>query len=81
MTTFAERLKYLKIKNSLKQNDIANILNSKDRVIIYYEKGERTPLLDKLIVLADFFDVSLDYLVCRTEDPRISKPQTKNTDN
>lgn len=32
-----------------------------------YERGERKPTMDALIALADYFDVSIDYLVGRTE--------------
>ena len=35
-----------------------------------YEQGVRTPTLDKLLLLADYYDVSLDYLVGRSDDPR-----------
>lgn len=34
-----------------------------------YEYGERSPSFDCLIALADFYDVSLDYLVGRSDDP------------
>ena len=34
-----------------------------------YEYGEREPSFQKLIALADYFDVSLDYLVGRSDDP------------
>ena len=35
-----------------------------------YETGKRIPTADMLIKLADFYQVSLDYLVGRTDDPR-----------
>lgn len=35
-----------------------------------YEYGTREPAYQKLIALADFFDVSLDYLTGRSDDPR-----------
>ena len=34
-----------------------------------FETGERLPTTDALIVLADYFNVSIDYLLCRTENP------------
>lgn len=37
-----------------------------------FETGERLPTTDALIVLADYFNVSIDYLLCRTENPNLS---------
>ena len=34
-----------------------------------YEYGDRSPAFEQLIALADYFDVSLDYLVGRSDDP------------
>ena len=36
-----------------------------------FETGERLPTTDALIVLADCFNVSIDYLLCRTENPNL----------
>ena len=38
-----------------------------------YESGERTPPTETLVRLADFYDVSLDYILCRTENPKSHK--------
>ncbi|MFQ7062144.1 MAG: helix-turn-helix domain-containing protein [[Clostridium] leptum] len=38
-----------------------------------YEIGERNPAFDQLIALADYFDVSIDYLVGRTDKPAVNK--------
>ena len=44
------------------------------RVAYYrYEKGEREPTAPLLIALADYFDVSLDYLVGRSDNPEVNK--------
>lgn len=40
------------------------------RLVNYYLRGEKSPTLENLIALADFFDVSLDYLTGRSDDPR-----------
>ena len=37
-----------------------------------YETGERVPPTDTLIILADFYNVSIDYILCRTENPQIN---------
>jgi len=84
MPDFSTRFKELRNEYSLTQVDVAEILDSKVRVIAYYEKGERTPPLDKLVVLADYFNVSIDYLVGRTDDPtpvlRAASGLTEDTD-
>ena len=37
-----------------------------------FENGERVPPTETLIKLADFYDVSIDYILCRTENPNIN---------
>lgn len=37
-----------------------------------YENGERTPPTDSLVILADFYNVSIDYILCRTDNPKIN---------
>ena len=48
------------------QKDIATYLNVSDRLVGYYESGERMPPPDILEKIADYFDVSVDYLLGRT---------------
>ena len=38
-----------------------------------FENGERIPPTDTLIRLADFYGVSIDYIICRTDNPEINK--------
>lgn len=38
-----------------------------------YETGERIPPTDTLVKLADFYHVSVDYLLCRTDNPKINR--------
>ena len=38
-----------------------------------FETGERIPPTETLLTLADFFNVSLDYLLCRTDNPKINR--------
>ena len=46
-----------------------------------FENGDRIPPTETLIRLAEFYDVSIDYILCRTENPKINKwtVQTKQT--
>lgn len=67
MADFANRLKLLRKERNLKAEEIAEILNSKKRIVFSYEKNEAKPSFERLLKLADYFDVSLDYLVGRSD--------------
>ncbi len=69
MPTLSERLQQLKCDRNVLQKDIATSVNLSLRAYQRYEYGERQPTADVLIALADYFDVSLDYLVGRSDDP------------
>ena len=38
-----------------------------------FENGERIPPTETLLKLADFYNVSIDYILCRTDNPQINK--------
>jgi len=42
-----------------------------------YETGDRIPPTDALIILADFYGVSIDYILCRTDRPEINRRTEK----
>jgi len=69
MATFGERLKQLRISNNLKQSDIANIVSISERQVSRFEHDENSPNLDVVSVLADYFSVSIDYLVGVADEP------------
>lgn len=73
MPSFTERLIELKISHNLLQKDIAKNTGIALRSYQYYEKGEREPTLSALVSLSNYFEVSLDYLVGRTDNPKINK--------
>lgn len=66
---FGERLKQLRAVKNLTQKQLAIETETSERGIQNYETGIRKPAFDVLIALADYFDVSLDYLVGRSDDP------------
>lgn len=68
--TFSERLIECRKKSGQTQKDIAAACGISLRAYMYYEAGEKDPSSKVLIALADYFDVSLDYLVGRSDDPR-----------
>lgn len=64
---FKTRLRELRQENDLTQKDLAKKINSTDKNIWAYEHGV-FPTIETLISLADFFEVSLDYLLGRNDD-------------
>lgn len=38
-----------------------------------FETGERVPPTETLLILADFYNVSIDYILCRTDNPKINR--------
>jgi len=66
---FAERLKALRIEKNLKQDEVANALNVTKTQISDMERGKRTTTMEKLTTLADYFNVSTDYLLGRSDNP------------
>lgn len=67
---FSERLVQLRKSRSLTQKQLATEVQLSELAIQHYESQRRKPAFDALIALADFFDVSLDYLVGRSDDPQ-----------
>ncbi|MFA5576323.1 MAG: helix-turn-helix domain-containing protein [Tissierellaceae bacterium] len=63
---FSGILKELRENKNITQKELAKYLNITDRNIRYYETGDRIPSTDILEKIADYFDVSVDYLLGRT---------------
>lgn len=62
-TTFGERLKELRAENQIGQITLAKALNVSNGIISMWENNLREPTMSNLIAIANFFDVSIDYLV------------------
>ncbi|NBI66043.1 XRE family transcriptional regulator [Pseudoflavonifractor sp. 60] len=67
MAQFCERIKELRIECGLKQREMADQLGLAINSYQAYEYATRYPEFKGLIAIADFFDVSLDYLVGRSD--------------
>jgi len=70
---FAARLKQLRKSKNLKQTDVAVLLDITPRHYQDVEYGKINIPTMTLIALADYFNVSLDYLVGRSDNPEINK--------
>ena len=67
------RLKELRTKNNVSQAKLAEELNMYQTSISRYENGTREAGYDELIAFADYFNVSVDYLLGRTDNPNMAK--------
>ena len=67
------RLKELRKAKGISQLKLAMDLNTNQNTISRYETGEREPGIVELIKLADYFNVSVDYLLGRTNNPNMQK--------
>ena len=54
----------------MNQTQIAEILDTSQTVYSRYERGYRTIAIEHLLILADFYDVSADYILDRTNNPK-----------
>ena len=73
MFNFSVKLKELRLNNDLTQKQLAKNICVGERSIQDYEYGNRKPNYDAIIKLADYFDVSTDYLLGRTDNPNSHK--------
>ena len=73
MNNLSTRLKELRKLNNVTQKQLAEFIGASERGVQNYEQGSRKPAYDMLIAIADYFDVSIDYLVGRTGNPKINK--------
>ena len=67
-TILGARLRFLRNEAGLTQKQLAERLNMRDNTISQYEQGDRTPSVETQMKLAQLFDVSIDFLVGRTDD-------------
>ena len=63
MILFSERLRELRIEKQISQSELAKILGVSQRSISSWETGYREPDYEMLEQLADFFDVTMGYLL------------------
>lgn len=66
-------LKSLRIDNDIKQKEIAKELYISQNTYSQYETGVISLTAEVLIKLSDFYNVSIDYLLDRTDNPEVNK--------
>ena len=67
---YRKRIRDLREDNDKTQTEIANILGTSQTMYARYERGASELPIRHLVQLADYYDVSTDYLLCRTDKMR-----------
>ena len=67
MRELAQRMRALRLERQMKQEEMARQLGLSMSAYCRYERGEREPTASTIVALADFFAVSADYLLGRTD--------------
>ncbi len=71
MAYFVERLKLCRKESNSTQRQVAEAIGTSEQNYQRYERGSQQPTLSVLIALAEYFNVSLDYLTGRSDYPDI----------
>ena len=70
---YFQRLRDMREDFDMKQQNIADLLGIQQTVYSRYERGARTIPLEHLLKLAEFYNVSLDFLTGRTNNMKVNK--------
>jgi transcriptional regulator with XRE-family HTH domain len=70
---FCQRLRYLRLSHKLTAEQLGNEFNVSKQTVSRWELGDRLPPLDVATSLAEYFDVSLDYLAGLSNNPKSNK--------
>ncbi|MED0670582.1 helix-turn-helix transcriptional regulator [Aneurinibacillus aneurinilyticus] len=73
MSTFGSRLRELRINKELSQKELANHFKISESAVGMYEREQREPSFELVEKIADFFEVSTDYLLGRTNDSSLKE--------
>lgn len=65
-----DRIRWLRNKQNMTQADLAERLDMSDQQVLRWENGKSEPSADAIVKLAKLFNVTGDYLLCLTDDPR-----------
>lgn len=74
---FGIKLKELRLEKKINQSELGEIIGISPSTVGMYERGQRFPDKDILGKIADYFEVSVDYLLGRTDRRNITKEKSK----
>ncbi len=77
---FSEVLKQLRKDRKVTQTELGNYCGYSHVAVVKWENGQREPSIETLTKIADFFDVTLDYLLGRTEPKPLTEIQRELAD-
>ena len=69
---YLKRLKDLREDKDLFQKDVAKMLNISQQYYSEYETGKRSIPIEILVILSDYYDVSCDYILNRTDNKNVN---------
>lgn len=72
-----EKIKELRKNNKITQEQLGNAIGVSKMAISYFEKGKKSPGRESLKKIADYFGVTTDYLLGRSEDPELNEEEDK----
>ena len=75
------RLKQLRTENDVSQSDIAKLLDVTRQAYSRYERGDREPDLEMLCKLADYYGVTVDYLIGHESKSIMDRPDSAIAEN
>ena len=67
------KLRQLRKEHKLTQIELQMRTGIEQALLSKFENSERIPPTETLMTLADFYNVSIDYILCRTENPKINR--------
>lgn len=72
-----EKIKELRKNSKITQEQLGNAIGVSKMAISYFEKGKKSPGRESLEKIADYFGVTTDYLLGRSEDPELNEEENK----
>ncbi|KFM95141.1 XRE family transcriptional regulator [Bacillus clarus] len=70
-------IKELRKNNKLTQEQLGNAIRISKMAVSYFEKGKKTPSRETLEKIADYFNITTDYLLGRSDDPELTEQEYK----
>ncbi|HDR7611428.1 TPA: helix-turn-helix transcriptional regulator [Bacillus mycoides] len=72
-----EKIKELRKNSKITQEQLGNAIGVSKMAVSYFEKGKKSPGRETLEKIADYFNVTTDYLLGRSEDPELNEEENK----
>lgn len=78
METFSERLRQLRKDNNITLKELAKEIEVTDATLSRYQNDVRKPNIDIIIKIANYFEVSIDYLLGKSNEPKTAEEIKKS---